>query len=60
MVVEVREVFNVANSRDFLPADLNPKMYSLELIIAIKHVSFVPESHIRSVGLHLCEKKDKL
>jgi hypothetical protein len=66
VVVEVREVFNVANLRDFLPADLNPKMHSLELIIATEHVSFVPESHIRSGPIHVeldytsGEKKDKL
>jgi hypothetical protein len=49
VVVEVREVFNLADLRDFLPADL-------KLIIATEHISFVPESHIRSgpiPGLHL-------
>jgi hypothetical protein len=57
---------HVANLRDFLPADLNPKMHFLELIIAIEHVSFVSESHIRSGPIHVeldyasGEKKDKL
>jgi hypothetical protein len=58
---------SLANLRDFLPADLNPKMHSLELIIiAIEHVSFVSESHIRSGPIHVefdyasGEKKDKL
>jgi hypothetical protein len=66
VVVEVREVFNLADLRDCLPADLSPKMDSLELIIAAEHISFLPEAYIQSGPIDVKldyasgEEKDKL
>ena len=50
VVVEVREVFNQDDlrARGCLPADLSPKMDSLELIIVAEHIIFLPEVYIQS------------